>query len=681
MNTLQPGDIVDERYEVIEELGQGGMGTVYKAQELGLERILALKMLHPVLLSDDESRLRFKREGQVLSALAHKNLLIFYRLGIAQNKWPYIAMEFLEGTSLREAIDARDDLSIAKLLAIAIQICEAMESAHKVGIVHRDLKPANIMLIRGEQDDTVKIVDFGLAKILSDTFSQQLTRTGELVGTTYYMSPEQFMGKGSDARSDIYALGCILYEALSGAPPFIADNPLKLMHQHTSEPIPLLQISNQRIAPVGLSNVIHKSLAKEPDARYQSMTALANDLDLIRQDRGKDVIAPNVVSGTKKRRWLFSAPALLILLLAGIFALTLNRFNSSETKVFAPLSPPRVRASRTHLNPSASLARAEIECNEAYKIGEPSSLARMDHAVMAATEALGQIPETERALKFQAHLTVAGIYHKQILFRRLLHLTTAEAPLYRRVEEEIDQALTYAKAKDGTYYRPATNAFLSLADCAAERDLPEKQSYYLEQALKVVQSTKRTTDFPIENTLPGYDSGDIAAFIKSKLGTLLVQKNPARAEKLFKEAYYDTLQDYDFTTLPALDAIEKLGALYHSQGKREELRKLKSMVEIKLRNESRQNLHKDDQMAGLLSCPCRLALYLDDFPDALRLASESVNLMDATGNQDMFTRCDNMLNSLGEAAASHKGTEIEAKVASLRTRIEHLRNRRSPVHF
>ncbi len=287
------GTVVDQRYSLIEELGAGGMGIVYKAQELELERFVAIKLLHASLIGDEENRLRFNREGRVLATLAHPNILQVYRFGTWESQWLYIAMEYLQGRSLRQIL-SEERPAVARSLNIGVQVCNAMQAAHNKGIVHRDISPNNIMLIDGE-DDFVKIIDFGLSKFMEEraTEGQHLTGTGMLIGSVYYMSPEQCSGQHADHRSDIYSLGCVLYEMVAGVPPFDAENPIGMMRMHSSEnPASLTQYRAASELPIGLENAIFRAMAKHPDQRYQSMTEFGADISLVARNAGESINPP-----------------------------------------------------------------------------------------------------------------------------------------------------------------------------------------------------------------------------------------------------------------------------------------------------------------------------------------------------------------------------------------------------
>jgi serine/threonine-protein kinase len=234
------GKILDARYKVLSPLGSGGMGSVYMAREIALDRNVAIKVLHANMI-DPENQARFEREGAILSNLSHQHIMTFYRFGIAPDNSSYIAIEYLPGRTLRSILSSETTLDWRRATQIAMQICKALEYSHQLGVVHRDLKPENIMLMDTPEKDYVKLMDFGLAKLLPSESgmeapeNQKLTKTGQLVGSINYLSPEQCIGKKPDQRADVYALGCILYESLLGEPPFYADNPMGVMYKHANE--------------------------------------------------------------------------------------------------------------------------------------------------------------------------------------------------------------------------------------------------------------------------------------------------------------------------------------------------------------------------------------------------------------------------------------------------------------
>ena len=262
------------------------MGSVYRAKHLELGRIVALKTLDPLMVSDEELFERFKREARVLSELKHPHISMFYSYGVLPTKLPYIAMEYLEGTSLSAAISENGAFPPTRAIAIALQICEAMQYAHNAGVIHRDLKPQNIFLLSAPEPDYVKLLDFGLAKFDAHNENQVLTKTGELIGTPEYLSPEQCLGKKATERSDIYSLCCIIYLMLTGKAPFQSESPIGYLAKHINEsPTNPKKIAPDNF-PEGLDRVILKGMAKDPDERQESMTELANQLKLVRNNQG-----------------------------------------------------------------------------------------------------------------------------------------------------------------------------------------------------------------------------------------------------------------------------------------------------------------------------------------------------------------------------------------------------------
>lgn len=279
------GSFVGERFLVKKKLGEGGMGVVYKAEQTAIDRMVALKVLHPHL-NDEDLYTRFRNEAAACSRLSHPNTITVYDFGKTETDSLYIAMEYIEGISLDDEILAQGALPWQRVVHIATQICGSLQEAHDVGIVHRDLKPENVMLCsRGSENDVVKVLDFGIAKIVEDDGADQrkaLTKTGMVFGTPQYMSPEQVKGEKVDARSDIYSTGIIIYQMLCGKLPFVADTPMGMLTKHLlDDPAPLVERTPGVKVPVDLEQVVLRALAKEADDRYGSMKELADDMKTI----------------------------------------------------------------------------------------------------------------------------------------------------------------------------------------------------------------------------------------------------------------------------------------------------------------------------------------------------------------------------------------------------------------
>jgi serine/threonine protein kinase len=315
---LSPGSVFEESYTIVELVGQGGFGSVYKATETALNRTVAIKVLHVGMLEDPILK-RFKREGKVLASLTHPHMLKLYRFGIA-NGAPFLVMEFVDGTPVRHLIGSRD-LTVLRALNIAMQTCEAMQVAHEAGVIHRDLSPTNLMLVDASGSDFVKIIDFGLCKVhdFESTASQVHTGTGMAVGSPHYMSPEQCAGSAVDARSDIYSLGCILYEMIAGVPPFQAETIHVLMRQHFADAVePLGKHVDPGTLPQGLDAAIQRALKKLPSERYASMREFADDLKLVASGEGNKIAGAVIDSarGRNGNRFLMQTTIFVSILLA-----------------------------------------------------------------------------------------------------------------------------------------------------------------------------------------------------------------------------------------------------------------------------------------------------------------------------------------------------------------------------
>ncbi len=254
------------QYEITRKIGAGGMGEVFEARDTKLTRNVAIKVLSIESEQDDEFVQRFTREANTAAALDHPNIITIYNVGV-QEGLHYIAMRYAEGQTLGGIIRQEGALSPARALRITEQLAKALDYAHEKGVIHRDLKPANIMIGR---DDHVTLMDFGIAKALAGA---KLTRTGVAMGTPDYMSPEQFQGTEVDARSDVYSLGIVLYEMLTGEVPFTGDTPFAILHGHIYEPPPPPRQYNPQLSE-DIEGVILRSLAKRPEDRYQ----IAGDL-------------------------------------------------------------------------------------------------------------------------------------------------------------------------------------------------------------------------------------------------------------------------------------------------------------------------------------------------------------------------------------------------------------------
>lgn len=271
------------KFEILTLIGSGGMGNVYKAVQKTVERTVAVKVLHNERLQHKDSVLRFQQEAKAASKLTHPNIVGFFDYGLTDENVPYIVMDYVEGVSLDQRIKEAT-LDLDQFIKIFTQACDALDHAHEKGIIHRDIKPSNLMLVNQEH---LKILDFGIAKLLpsdNDSGRVALTVTGEVFGSPQYMSPEQCGGRSLDARSDLYSLGCVMYEALVGKPPVRGETLIDTIYKHTHEqPVPPKTARPGLEIPDQLEAIIMKTLEKEPEMRFPSMSALKHNLEFVPQ--------------------------------------------------------------------------------------------------------------------------------------------------------------------------------------------------------------------------------------------------------------------------------------------------------------------------------------------------------------------------------------------------------------
>jgi eukaryotic-like serine/threonine-protein kinase len=274
------GQILDSKYELIKRLGQGGMGAVYRARRKHIGDEVAIKILLDKFVAGHEAAERFRREARAAAMLRHPNVVTIHDFsdGAGETTPAYIVMELVEGTSLRDLLNREGRISPARSVTVMRGVCSGVGAAHRKGVIHRDLKPDNIIIAppeRAGEPETVKVIDFGIAKLKEVDGGSSLTQTGMLIGTPFYMSPEQCLGDPLDARSDVYSIGAILYEMLGGSPPFTGNTPTAVVAKHltdTATPLDRLGV------PLSLANVAGRALAKDPQERYQSVDDLFSDL-------------------------------------------------------------------------------------------------------------------------------------------------------------------------------------------------------------------------------------------------------------------------------------------------------------------------------------------------------------------------------------------------------------------
>jgi len=349
-NSLQLGRVLGGRYQLLEVLGEGGMSAVFLSRHKELDQLVAIKVLRFDRSVGDDSLKRFLQEAKATFQLNHPNLIRLLDFSAAEEELPYLVMEYVSGTTLSDVLKEKGRLDAQEFVNIFGQVCDGLAYAHSKGIVHRDLKPSNIMLAT-EPDGTrvAKIVDFGIAKMAhSDTEEQHLTKTGEIFGSPFYMSPEQCRGLSPDKRSDLYSMGCAMFECLSGSVPYRGENSMRTLFMHIDEPVPTLKLPRYRSFATAraLEEVTNRLLQKDPEDRFQNASDVKKSLIdcLNRPDRqrddgvsiekplGQSPPARKLSSGSfnSSRKFGAIAAGVILAFAGGLFAFSKFKPNSSQ---------------------------------------------------------------------------------------------------------------------------------------------------------------------------------------------------------------------------------------------------------------------------------------------------------------------------------------------------------------
>lgn len=392
------GAVLEGKYAIDALIGVGGMGRVYRGRNLRTEHAVAIKTLIPQMALDDSFVKRFEVEAKAASSLTHPNTIRVYDHG-ADAGVLYMVMELLNGTSLEQELSRAKRLAPARLLHIMRQVCLALSEAHGRGMVHRDLKPDNIFLNRsGEEEDIVKVLDFGVAKLMEPKFgSEDLTQAGTIFGTPRYMSPEQARGQTLDARSDIYALGVIMFEAVAGVPPFDGRDTISILIKHCNEPVPPIPESDASLQTMpGLESLIRRCLAKQPEERPASVRELRQELEQLGESWRMGTVSGSVpvpsgttsrslslpenpeaaserAAGSKNRVGVIMAALALLAAVGGAFALTRReRPTPNVSTPVAATAPAAPAGAPLPPTPDAPPAPAQTEAAAAAPDAPPS---------------------------------------------------------------------------------------------------------------------------------------------------------------------------------------------------------------------------------------------------------------------------------------------------------------------
>ncbi len=543
---LQSGTVLAGRYEIMEMLGEGGMGAVYKARDRELTRTVALKVIRPDLVRNPAMVERFKQELRLSHQVTHKNVIRIYDLGECEGV-KFITMEYIEGKDLRAFIREKKKFTPEETVNVIQQVCQALDAAHSVGVIHRDLKPQNIM-----QDGSgrILVMDFGLARTLQ---GDGMTQTGALVGTMEYMSPEQALGKVLDQRSDIFALGLIFYEMLTGKMPFVAESALASLVKRTQErAIPVSNIDAH--IPEALSGIVSKCLERDPAARFASIHELAEEIEVWQGKRtpsGRSIVVPQKATQTvallrEKRfpwKWL-GAGIVAVVLAVGTFLGIRHRIQTADGESQGkPVSVTTLAVLPFHNDsgdPSLDWLSSSLSENLSTDIGQSAHL----HLVSP-----GRLQQVLHDLHISPQSQLDFSERK-----RIAEFTSADTVVfgqYARAGDRIRVNSTVSDLKNDRQYRMATEVDSDKDILTGLNKLADELRQKLASSPEILKELQSHTPFVMTKSVPAWRAYNNALQLSRS------EKDQDAAKK-FEDA---VAEDPDFAM-----AYSKLAQSYHSLG-------------------------------------------------------------------------------------------------------------------
>jgi len=560
---LQPGQVVENQYKVLSIIASGGFGSVYKVRDILLKKTFALKTLHPVIVSET-TMLRLRKEAQAASMLDHPNLVRAINFGLIDHCQPFLVMEFVEGPTLAQHLKQHARIPWQSALQIFIPICFAMGYAHDQGVIHRDIKPSNIILAGDVNASNFipKVVDFGIAKLQFGDESEALTltKTGEIFGTPLYMSPEQCAGTGVDSRSDIYALGCVLFESLTGAPPFKGSTSLETMMQHTTGKAPSLKEASLGLEfPEALEKLVTRMLAKDSRDRYQSFMDVANDLLLLQkgdlnQMRVIAVPARSISNEQLKKPDLLLSCLVVVMsiIFGGILVYVFDDMvripkilegahkpqnqQSDEAKVGTIPSDKDIEQSQANSNEPATIAKLAENHQKNHEYVEEEAARKRVLAITQNESGPNQQADVVNALN-----ALADFYERQHRW--------AEAATARKRSLAIDEKVL------GENHPNVITSLERLADCYQHQGNYADAELVFKQALAIRQKAV------------GRDHPDVAIYLIAIADCYRHQSKYAEAEPLYKHALAIRQKAFGLDHQDVASCLIKLADCYSLQDK------------------------------------------------------------------------------------------------------------------
>jgi serine/threonine protein kinase len=521
------GKIAD-RYHVQELLGEGGMGSVFLATHEQLQRKVAIKILRKEGQMEEQAIARFKREAKATSLINHRHVISVLDFGELPDRSAFYVMEHLEGKSLADAVDREAPFTLPRALSICVQVAKGLKAAHDKGVVHRDLKPDNVFLLANQElPDFVKILDFGVAKIVSD--SQQLTKDGMLLGTPDYMAPEQAIGMPTDLRVDIYALGIMLYEMITGDLPFTGQTFMEVLSQHIHNAPPLIEQRHPEIKmPSGVDEFIQKALKKRPENRFQTMEEVLDALFAISD------IQEMLPSGVQQMSML------------GMPTLPIGPMSKKVTSLPGPMSKraaaiPEGGSRRMSAAPQPTPNAESIRNESTYVANPPRSVLSGVHPVSAKSGSLAQSASFSTLPKSMTPRSAASTAYqvpKAQPAQSRPALAPQKAPVLDHqnmglltVEENSDELLsTHAFIQQAKQASPMPNLFDSLEETNLFGDLEEGTVEWSGRELSMEDDATHAAGFAPQFLLPEKQALPLVPEKKASVSTPTTPRPEPRAE-------------------------------------------------------------------------------------------------------------------------------------------------------
>lgn len=530
------GTTLADKYQILEKLGSGGMGLVYKAKHLLMKRLVAIKLMLPQFAASATALKRFRQEAQAASHLNHPNILKVYDFGVTPQGLPYLVMDLLEGTNLSAELTKHNYLPLGRALNIFVQTCAALYHAHQKGVIHRDLKPGNIMLVDYDgQSDVVQIVDFGMAKILSemDGENEELTKTGEVFGSPMYMSPEQCMGRELDGRSDIYSLGCVMYRTLTGRPAVAGASAMECFNKHaTALPAPFAEVAPELMLPPSLEAIIFKAMAKEVHERQDSMAQLREEL---LAELGQADISSSMQAGADSQQKLSTSQS----------------GPTSNSSASASLSPSNDSAATTNQSQSTATA-SENSHTQLSNIGMVRLPARQARVLETSMSQMQPSPKVAR--KGMIWASIAGVAIIAAAVVLMPKGSTSKGPNHGTNQDSSQSQTDVVSASEdyGQLIKQGQSSF----DHGDYTEALKKFKVALEKA-------RSSGDY------------DHVAEVRMALGRTYVEiQDLDNGQKEFQEILKIRESEKKLTALDATESMNELGKIYRAKGQYAQAQKL-----------------------------------------------------------------------------------------------------------